>query len=79
MPGPDVAPGGQPGHRRSCGFLLTGLVKKALKTCGKVVELAGSNPDVESRRNVAEALRLKAPSLWALGRGDEVPAGVRRN
>ena len=48
--------------------------KKALKACDEVVDLIGSDPDVGSRRCVARVLRLKAQSLWTLGRGDEVPS-----
>ena len=56
------------------GYRGLGQHKKALKACDEVVDLIGSDPDVGSRRLVAHVLRLKAHSLWALRRGDEVPS-----
>lgn len=56
------------------GYQGLGQHKKALKTCGKIVDLFGSDPDAGSRQLVADVLRLKARLLWALGRGDEVPS-----
>jgi tetratricopeptide (TPR) repeat protein len=56
------------------GYRGLGQHKKALKACDEFVDLIGSDSDVESRRLVAHVLRLKAHSLWALRREDEVPS-----
>jgi tetratricopeptide (TPR) repeat protein len=53
------------------GYEELGQHKKVLKACDEVVDLIGSDPDVKSRRLIAQFLRHKVQSLWTLGRGDE--------
>lgn len=56
------------------GYQGLGQHEKALMACDEVVELTESDPDVGVRRGAALILRMKAQSLWALGRGGEVPS-----
>ena len=55
------------------GYQALGEHEKSLQACDEVVDLAGSDPDLEVRRGMALILRMKVQSLWALHRGDEVP------
>jgi tetratricopeptide (TPR) repeat protein len=57
------------------GYRGLGQYKKALRACGKVVDLVGSDSDVVSRRWLAATLAVKAQTLWALRPGDEALSG----